>query len=95
MGKPEPIQSILPSVVGKLQQSSKNEIDVLWKRFLGRKEAKTRIEAHHGGKLVVSVENASLLYELSLQKEELIQKFEKALGGKKIQEIHFQIGDIQ
>ena len=95
MGKPEPIHSILPSILEKLGGASHRDMEVLWKRFLGRKAAKTQLESCRGKKLVVSVENASLLYELSLQKEELIRKFEKALGSKEIQEIHLRIGDIQ
>ena len=95
MGKPESVQSILPSVLGKLQGTSQTRVEVLWKRFLGRKASKTRIESRRGKRLVVSVANASLLYELSLQKEELIRKFEKALGGDEVQDIHLRIGEIR
>ena len=95
MGKPEPIQSILPSILEKLQGTSHHEVEVLWKRFLGRKAAKTQIESYRGKTLAVSVENASLLYELSLETEELIRKFEKALGSNKVQGIRLRIGGVR
>ena len=94
MGKPEPIRSILPSILEKFQGTSPSQMETLWKRFLGKKAAKTRIESRRGKRLTVSVENASLLHDLSLQKEELIRKFEKALGPDEIQEIHLRIGGI-
>ena len=94
MGKPEPIHAILPTVLGKLQGTPPDRVEVLWKRLLGRKAAKTRIESHRGKKLVVSVENASLLYELSLQKEELIRRFEEGLGSNEVKDIRLRIGDV-
>ena len=95
MARPEPIHSILPSVLGKLQGERHPPIEKMWKQFLGGKGEKTKIESCREGRLVVSVGNASLLHDLTLRKEELLRKFDQNLGKGVIQEIQLRIGEIR
>ena len=95
MGRPEPIHSILPSVLGNLQGKTQHPIEKMWRQFLGQKGDRTKIESCKKGKLIVSVGNASLLHDLTFQKEELLRKFDRALGKGTIQEIQLRIGEIR
>ena len=95
MARPEPIHSILPSVLGKLQGEAQGPMEKMWKQFLGRKGDKTKIESFRKGRLVVSVGNASLLHDLTLQKEGLLRKFDQNLGRGVVQDIQLRIGEIR
>lgn len=94
MGRPESIRTILPSVLRGLQEEGnpREKIKKLLRQCLGAKGAKARMEGYRRKQLTVSVENSSLLHELSLQKEELLRKFRETLGEGVVEEIRFRIG---
>jgi hypothetical protein len=54
-----------------------------------------QLVSYKNGVLMVVVENSSLLYKLTLEKREILKKFnEKYKGRKKAQNIRFRVGTI-
>ena len=98
MAKNAPIKDVLKQVISKIEER-KNEEENLhkaWKQAAGKSAAKhTRLVLLKSKRLIVNVSNSPWLYKLTMEKGELIQKFNKNMAGKKkIEEIQFRIGDI-
>ena len=96
--KPERIDSIVKSVIGKLDKEANptsNEINSIWKEVAGKKAIRhtkpTSLKKKH---LVVNVDGSGWLYELTLRKKELLTGLKKRLGKDKIKELQFRIGEL-
>ena len=97
-GRPTPIGEIIASLLEKFQKraSEQEEIVSLWGRTIGTKRgAHTKVSALEGGVLTVQVDNSSFLYELSLQREDIVKKLKKHLKKGDLKEIRFQLGKVQ
>ncbi len=98
MDKDGPLKDIVKKVIASLEEREKEELDVskIWEKAAGKKASKhTKPAFLKSKRLVVNVSDSSWLYKLTLEKDRLIQGFNKNLkGGKKIKELQFRIGEI-
>lgn len=66
-----------------------------WAKAAGRKAARHSSPASfRRSRLVVNVDCSSWLYELTLQKREIIKKLDGKFGSKKVKEIQFRVGEV-
>jgi len=90
------IKDIIPDVIRGLEtkKHAKNELELLLKRILPKKElGHVKFRYLRKGILGISVDSSSWLYQLNLQKPQLLAKL-----GKKpptIKDIRFYIGETQ
>ncbi|MEI8175777.1 MAG: DUF721 domain-containing protein [Candidatus Omnitrophota bacterium] len=100
--EPLPLKDIIGLVIaqmsgggGEAPKLREEEIKELWKKAVGRAAAgRSRPVALRKGKLVVTVEDSSLLYELTLKKRQILEELGKTLKNR-IQDIQFRIGDTR
>lgn len=88
------LSTVLEGVKGKEPQQPGVGLLREWRRVLRSKIARhSKPIARKGGCLIVNVDSSSYLYELNLQKEEILNRLKKRLGEEKIDEIQFRIGE--
>ncbi len=95
---PVPIREVVLELSERLGKgaSKQKAIDSLWEKTIGKKKNRhTRIGALERGVLTIVVDNASALYELSLERGIILQKLQKSLGENYIKDLRFQIGLVQ
>ena len=89
------VGSVIKNLSGK-ERLGAEEIAEAWQEAVGTAAAKHSIPvSFKKASLVVNVENSSWLYELTVQKKEIIKTLERELRGKKIKELRLRIGDIK
>ena len=93
------LKDIVGKVLSGLKDREKEESDIFkaWNSAAGKKAAKhTKLAFLKAKKLVVNVSDSSWLYKLTLEKDKIIKKFNKAIKSrKKIKELQFRIGEIK
>jgi len=98
MAKISPLKDILKTVIGKLEEKEKAEetLKRIWEEVVGKAAAKhTRLVFIKSRRLVVNVSDSSWLYKLTLEKNDIIEKYnKKAEKKKRIKKLHFRIGNI-
>lgn len=95
-----PIKAIVNKVIADLsgggakqERISEEEIRGAWRKAAGKFAARrSRPTSLRKGKLVVAVEDSSLLYSLTLRKTEILEALGRVLKGK-IQDMQFRIGE--
>ncbi len=100
--EPSPIKDIVNKVIAglsgegtpdKRQRLTEEEIQRLWEKaagkFAGRRSKPVSLKK---GRLVVTVADSSLLYDLTLRKREILEGLVKELKDK-IQDIQYRIGE--
>lgn len=96
--RPERIDGVIKSLIEKLGQDGRpttEEIGAAWKKAAGEAAFNhTKPAAIRKKRLVVNVDGSSWLYELTLRKEGLLAEMKKGLGGDKIKELQFRIGEL-
>jgi hypothetical protein len=98
-----PLKDIVKKVISELDGSAggakqeritEEEIKTLWTAVAGRGASRhSRPVSLRKGRLVVMVEDSSLLYELTLRKREILNRLISGLKGK-IDDIQFRIGEV-
>ncbi len=92
------IDGVVKSIIEKLDNNSNpysEEIEKTWKDIAGGKAfAHSKPASLRKKRLVVSVDSSSWLYELTLRKGELLAKLKKKIGGDKVEELQFRIGEL-
>jgi predicted nucleic acid-binding Zn ribbon protein len=92
------IDGVIKSVIEKLEKDPRptsEDIGAAWKEAAGEKAARhTKPASLRKKNLVINVDGSSWLYELTLRKESLLAAMKKRLGGKKIKELQFRIGEL-
>ena len=72
-----------------------DEIGAVWKEVAGPKAfAHSRPASLRKKRLVVAVDGSAWLYELTLQKGDLLKGLKKHMGSDKIEQLQFRIGEI-
>ena len=93
-----PLKDTIKKVIADLEEREKEELDIfkIWEKASGKKASKhTKPVFLKSKRLVVNVTDSSWLYKLTLEKDRLIQEFNRDLKGrKKIKELQFRIGEI-
>jgi predicted nucleic acid-binding Zn ribbon protein len=96
--KPERINSVVKSIIEKLDKKSNltsDEIEKIWKETAREKASlHTKPTSFRKKRLVINVDSSSWLYELTLRKNELLASLKKRLGEDKIEELQFRIGEL-
>lgn len=100
-GKTAPIKDIVSSVIASLTgeaarqgRLSQEQVEGLWRKAAGtpasRRSAPVSLRK---GKLVISVGDSSLLYDLTLRKREILKNLTRDSNGK-VYDIQFRIGEV-
>lgn len=97
--KPEnPLEGVLKNIINGITKKGALEEDVkaAWEGAVGEAAAKhSKVRSLKGGRLVVNIDDSSWLYELTLQKKEIIRKLGKSLKNSRIKDVTLRIGDIK
>lgn len=93
----EQIRDIVKNVIADLSSDkNKTQESILetWQEVLGKKATKhTKIVGLKQGRLLVNVDSSAWLFQLNLQRKELLEKLNAKVND--IQEISFRIGRVQ
>jgi len=99
MEKPAQLKSIVKKIISGLEEREKEDADILklWEMAAGKKASKyTKPVFLKSKRLIVTVSNSSWLYNLTLEKNKLLQKINSGLKTKKkIKELQFRIGQVR
>jgi len=88
------VSNLLKELNGKEGAGKRGLLDK-WHKIVGKKAAlHSKPASLRKGRLTVSVDSSSWLYELNSKKLVLLEKTCKIFGDKKIKEIAFRIGNI-
>jgi len=94
----ERIDGVIKSIIEKLDKQpnpTSDEIEKIWKEIVGNKAfPHTKPVSLRKKRLVINVDSSSWLYELTLRKNEILDKLKKGLGKDKIEELQFRIGEL-
>lgn len=88
------VGGVIKNLTGK-ERLGAEEIGSAWEAAAGNAAKHSRPVSFKRDSLVVNVESSSWLYELTVNKKEIIKILEKNLKGKKVRELRFRIGDIK
>ena len=93
-----PIKDVTKSVIQQItkqRQHKQERAKKAWWRAVGTKHGKhTQPISFQKKRLVVHVDSSSLLYELTIQKQEITKKLKKNLKDD-FKEVRFRIGEIE
>ncbi len=93
-----PLDKLVKKIIeglGDKGKLGKEEIMDAWEAAVGTAAVThARPVSFKKNTLIVNVDGSSWLYELTTRKIDIIKKLESGLGGKKVKEIRFRIGDI-
>ena len=96
--KAEHIDSVIKTLIERLSKDGRptsEEVGAAWADAAGEKAAHhTKPASLRKKVLVVNVDGSSWLYELTLRKESLLAEMKKRLGGEKVKELQFRIGEL-
>ena len=94
-----PLKDVVKKVIEDLSSTEgfkKKDILKEWPRLVGGKAKRhTKPISIRRGRLVVNVDESSWLYELNLNKENILKKINERFGEAELKEIRFRIGDIE
>lgn len=99
-GKPEnPLEGVLKNIINGITKKgglTEEDVRTAWESAVGEAAARhSKVRSLKGGRLVVNIDGSSWLYELTLQKKEIIKKIGETLKSSKIKDITLRIGDIK
>ncbi len=97
-GKAESLGSLLENVVSGLgkKRLTQEKIRGAWKGALGKRAASHTLPvALRKGSLIVNVDSSAWLYELTMERREILKKLDSEIKGNKIKGIRFRIGEIK
>jgi len=96
-GAKNPLEEVLKKIMGGIGSEgvvTQEGMAAAWEDAVGKKAAaRSRVRSVKGGRVIVSVDDSSWLYELSTRKKEILKKISAKLKGRKIKEITFRIGE--
>lgn len=98
--KPEnPLEGVLKNIINGITKKgalTEEDVKAAWESAVGKMAAKhSKVRSLRGARLIVNIDGSSWLYELTVQKKEIIKKLGEALKSKKIKDITLRIGDIE
>ena len=97
--KANPLEKLLKGVIKDLsgkERFGEEEIVEAWEAAAGTAAAKhSKPVSFKNATVVVNVDRSGWLYELAVQKKEILKKLEERLQGKKIKDIRLRIGEIK
>ena len=94
-----PLEGVLKNLISSLGgkgRFTEEDLAGAWEAIVGKKAAShSKPRALKGSRVVINVDDSSWLYELTIQKKELLRKLGDELKSNKIKEITFRIGDLK
>ena len=97
--KKKPLEDALKDIIGSLGGKGKfteEDMAAAWEAAVGKKaSAHSRPRSLKGSRAIVNVDGSSWLYELTIQKKEILKKLSSELKSKRIKDITFRIGDLR
>ena len=97
--KPEPIKDVVKNIIttwGKEATSfNEDQIARIWEGVAGSRLAKhSKPVSFKAARLVVNVDSSAWLYELTMQRPEILKKLKKKFIKKPLKELQFRIGEV-
>lgn len=95
----KPLEGLLKDIVGALGSKgifTQEDMAAAWESAVGKKAAKhSKVRSLQGSRLIVSVDGSGWLYELTVQKKDILKKLSSEIKGRKLKDITFRIGDLK
>ncbi|MDP3790474.1 MAG: DUF721 domain-containing protein [Candidatus Omnitrophota bacterium] len=95
----KPLEDVLKNIIGGISKKgglTQEEVTAAWESAIGKGAARhSKVRLLKDGRLVINMDDSSWLYELTVQKKEILKKLEETLKSKKIKSITLRIGDIK
>lgn len=97
-----PVARSIGDIVGRVIKTlggkgrlTAEEMARTWQDAVGEDAARhSRPVSFRRTSIIVNVDRSSWLYELTTRKREIVEKLKLNLGGRKIRDIRFRIGDV-
>ena len=92
---PVPIGEVISEVTRSFgeEASKRGKVASFWQKAIGKKKGlHAKISTFENGVLTIAIDNSSSLYELSLEKETLLQKLQEEFGSREVNDIRLQMG---
>ena len=94
-----PLEGILKKIISRIGDKgalTEEDVKAAWDAAVGEKAAAhSRPRSLNGLRLIVNVDGSGWLYELTVQKKDILKKMETSLKSKKIKEITLRIGELK
>lgn len=92
----KPLEEVLGKIISGIGSKgifTQEDMAAAWEAAVGEKAAgHSRPRSMKGSRLIVSVDDSGWLYELTVQKKEILKKLSAKIKGKRVKEITFRIG---
>lgn len=92
------LKDVVKKIIGDLEKKETEEQNLLkiWRGSIDERAVEhTRPVSFKAKKLIVNVSDSTWLYKLTLEKENIIKKFNRQIDTKrKIKEVRFRIGEV-
>ena len=94
-----PLEGVLKNIISSLGGKGKfteEDLVAAWEVAVGERAAShSRPMALIGSRVVINVDDSGWLYELTIQKKELLKKLSEELKTKRVKDMTFRIGEIK
>ena len=94
-----PLEGILKKIISGIGDKgalTEEDVKAAWDAVVGEKAAgHSKPRSLKGSRLIVNVDGSGWLYELTVQKKDILKKLEASLKSKKIKEITLRIGELK
>jgi len=94
-----PLEGVLKNIIGRIGGKgifTEEDMANTWEAVVGKAAARhSKVRSLKGGRLVVNIDDSSWLYELTVQKREILKKLAARIKGKKVKDITFRIGEVR
>jgi hypothetical protein len=89
------LNSVLKDIEKKQSQLPEDNLDDLWASCVAKKALKhTKVSFFKNGKIYINVENPGWLYELNLNREDILKNLQKK-SKNKIKDLKLRVGDVK
>lgn len=96
--KENPLEGVLKDIISGISKKgglTEEDVRSAWESAVGEKAAKhSRPRTLRGSRLIVHVDDSSWLYELTVQKKEILKKLGEILKSNKLKDITLRIGEL-
>ena len=92
---PIPIREVISELTRGLGEDvlKRGRVASFWQKVIGKKKGlHAKVSTFENGVLTIVIDSSSSLYELSLEKEAILQKLQKEFGSREVNEIRLQMG---
>ncbi len=94
-----PLEGALKNIISSLGGKgafTQEDMAAAWESAVGKRAAKhSKVRSIQVSRLIVSVDGSGWLYELTVQKKDILKKLSSEIKGRKLKDITFRIGDLK